>query len=334
MKGGAAIVDFDAMARAVHAAEDVLSAARSGTHPMTSARVGDCLYCLDQVIQWLDTIEASGELPSDAEATADLMIARFAPGDAKPSSPPLHEDRASDDWLRGLLEKYDAPKLGAKCALRYAPDADCFFRDEDPISLLAQVDDIVAIEFEPRTPWPTLDALDPFECNLVFAALTKCTEAEVVAALSDVAHQVQILRIADAPADVAVSTRLTPSARAVLRAQIDLLTETRASGAAGRLASAARTASNALRHVGMAEQARGLEGERDSVRLVTAIEAILQESSAQTSDVGVAPPAPEYGAANAACGYRTRGQIGGPDRRIADRKERDRTHRQAREGKR
>src|SRR5277367_5325240 len=66
LKGGAAIVDFDAMARAVHAAEDVLSAARSKSRPMTSARVGDCLYCLDQVIQWLDAIQASGELPSDA----------------------------------------------------------------------------------------------------------------------------------------------------------------------------------------------------------------------------------------------------------------------------
>jgi two-component system chemotaxis sensor kinase CheA len=54
LKGGAAIVDFSAMARAMHAVEDVLSAARSRNRPLTPTRVGECLECLDQVVQWLD----------------------------------------------------------------------------------------------------------------------------------------------------------------------------------------------------------------------------------------------------------------------------------------
>src|SRR5580658_3045393 len=62
LKGGAAIVGFDAMTRAVHAAEDALSAARAGKRQMTSMLVSECLYCLDQVIQWLDAVQASGIL--------------------------------------------------------------------------------------------------------------------------------------------------------------------------------------------------------------------------------------------------------------------------------
>ncbi|HEX3673967.1 MAG TPA: chemotaxis protein CheA [Rhizomicrobium sp.] len=78
LKGGAGIVDFTAMARALHAAEDVLSAVRAGTRPITPALIGDCLTCLDQVVQWLDAMETSDELPAAAEAQADAIVARFA----------------------------------------------------------------------------------------------------------------------------------------------------------------------------------------------------------------------------------------------------------------
>ena len=50
--------------------------------PVTAALIGDCLACLDQVVQWLDSIEESGELPSGADAAADRLAARFAAGEA------------------------------------------------------------------------------------------------------------------------------------------------------------------------------------------------------------------------------------------------------------
>ena len=70
LKGGAGIVDFTAMGRAMHAAEDVLSMVRQGDRPVTASLIGDCLACLDQVVQWLDSIEESGELPNEADAAA------------------------------------------------------------------------------------------------------------------------------------------------------------------------------------------------------------------------------------------------------------------------
>jgi len=78
LKGGAGIVDFLAMDRAVHAAEDLLSGARTGRHALDHLAIGDCLACVDQIVQWLDVIEQTGELPpASCEAEADRIVARF-----------------------------------------------------------------------------------------------------------------------------------------------------------------------------------------------------------------------------------------------------------------
>ncbi|CAN5746088.1 N/A [soil metagenome] len=78
LKGAAGIVDFVAMARALHAAEDVLSAARSGSTPVTRLLIDTCLACLDQVGAWLDQMGPDGEVPGDADAKADDLVRRIA----------------------------------------------------------------------------------------------------------------------------------------------------------------------------------------------------------------------------------------------------------------
>lgn len=77
LKGAAGIVDFVAMGRALHAAEDMLSAVRSGTAPVTSPLIDLCLASLDQVSAWLDQMSPDGAIPEDADARADDLIRRF-----------------------------------------------------------------------------------------------------------------------------------------------------------------------------------------------------------------------------------------------------------------
>jgi two-component system chemotaxis sensor kinase CheA len=81
LKGGAGIVDFSAMSRAVHAAESVLTMVRAGELQISADLTGDCLACIDQIIQWLDEIQATGDLPTAADHAADAIVARF--GDAE-----------------------------------------------------------------------------------------------------------------------------------------------------------------------------------------------------------------------------------------------------------
>jgi two-component system chemotaxis sensor kinase CheA len=88
LKGAAGIVDFTAMGTALHAAEDVLSAVRSGAQPVSARLIGDCLTCLDQVIQWLDDMRDSGEPPPGSEAQADAIVKLFTLGATVETAPP------------------------------------------------------------------------------------------------------------------------------------------------------------------------------------------------------------------------------------------------------
>jgi two-component system chemotaxis sensor kinase CheA len=97
LKGAAGIVDFAAMEVALHAAEDVLSAVRAGVNPMTATLIGDCLACLDQVVQWLDAVQLSGEPPADAQAASEAIVARFA----MTSEPSLQNATVSADATAG-----------------------------------------------------------------------------------------------------------------------------------------------------------------------------------------------------------------------------------------
>src|ERR1700749_5035900 len=71
LKGAAGIVDFAAMARALHAAEDILGTVRSADGAIASDVLNECLTCLDLTSRWLDAMEASGEAPATADAEAD-----------------------------------------------------------------------------------------------------------------------------------------------------------------------------------------------------------------------------------------------------------------------
>jgi two-component system, chemotaxis family, sensor kinase CheA len=110
LKGGAGIVEFAAMERAMHATEDVLSMVRSGNRPVTVGVIGDCLTCLDQVVQWLDAIEESRELPGEADAAADRLVARLAAGEvaiagSKPQAPFVGASAAFAATLAVLQEQ-------------------------------------------------------------------------------------------------------------------------------------------------------------------------------------------------------------------------------------
>src|ERR1700761_4813384 len=77
LKGSAGIVDFDAMAKAAHAAEDVLAAARSGQMPISRELISDCLSCLDLILQWLDAMQIGGKIPPNADGDATVIVDRF-----------------------------------------------------------------------------------------------------------------------------------------------------------------------------------------------------------------------------------------------------------------
>jgi two-component system chemotaxis sensor kinase CheA len=89
LKGAAGIMDFSAMARSTHAAEDLLAAVRAGERQLNAATVNQCLACLDQITVWLDRIEAEDALPEDGETAAPAASEPAPPGPAEAALSPL-----------------------------------------------------------------------------------------------------------------------------------------------------------------------------------------------------------------------------------------------------
>lgn len=248
LKGAAGIVDFDAMGRALHAAEDVLSDVRAGREPVTPQLISNGLTCLDQVVQWLDAMEVDGEIPPGADAAADAIVRRFD-GDGQPAAPPPAPS-TGQNWIQALLDRHGPATL----ALRYAPDPDAFFRGEDPLALLAGLPNLIAVEILNAGDLPPLAELDPFRCHLVLGALTAGDAASAAAMLESVMERVEIVAIGRETAP-----NLPHSASALLEAQLMLLAEPAAEGLAGRLAAAGRASGNVLRHLGRTAEAARLD---------------------------------------------------------------------------
>jgi two-component system, chemotaxis family, sensor kinase CheA len=237
LKGGAGIVEFGAMQQALHCAEDVLAATRSHSAPLSASDIGACLMCLDQIVEWLDAIETTGALPRNADAGA--VIARFGRSATPRETAPKHE------WAASLLGSLGVSAKEARSAVRYAPDAEIFYRHEDPLGRIAALPGLLAIAVEPRAPWPPLDELDPFSCNLTIAALSSSPSTELAAALGDAIAHSEIAELLAAPT---TEPRLAQQARELLSTQLRMLDGERLE--AGQIASAGLVAANVLRHVG------------------------------------------------------------------------------------
>lgn len=243
LKGGAGIVEFGAMQEAVHCAEDVLAATRKTSTPLSAADIGNCLVCVDQVVEWLDQIEATGELPRDADASA--IVARFARADRSGGAADARV--GGDDWAAALLAAHAAVAEQARTAIRYRPHAESFFRHQDPLERIAALPGLLAVAVEPNAPWPALADLDPFTCNLTLLALTSCAAADAAAGLGAAAADSEIVDLRATPSGAAPQP-LADRARELLATQARLLDGERPSP--GRVASAGVVAANVLHHLG------------------------------------------------------------------------------------
>ncbi len=235
LKGSAGIVEFFEMEQAVHAAEDALGATRRNLGVPERAAIAQALACLDQVMDWLDTIARTGELPRAADTPRPVQ----------------------HDWSAAVLERHPDAAPWARAAIRYTPAADCFFQGEDPIAHITALPQLLAFEIQPAQPWPPLAALDPFRCNLVLLALTSAAPERIADHMRGVSGKHDIAALSS-PGQ-RIDRRLPAAARDVLASQLALVGAS-TSPPFGHLASAAITASNVLRFCGGDADADRLAG--------------------------------------------------------------------------
>jgi two-component system, chemotaxis family, sensor kinase CheA len=281
LKGAAGIVEFAAMARTLHAAEDILAILRSSEKPIASNVLDECLACLDLTSRWLDGMQAGGETPPAADVEADDMIARLV------GSMDAEEDKSAvastgNDWLDRLRVAADSQFSGALTAMRFVPDPEAFFKGEDPLSIVASLPGLLAVDLALTNQAVSLGTMNTFSCNLEILAVTKAPVAEVRNALRAVADRAEIRQLVQSSVPAGDQDYLT-QATSVLEAQIVLLSEDGHEGLLGRLESAGRTATNTLLYLGRSAPAAEIElamanarAQRDVKPLVAAIERVLE----------------------------------------------------------
>jgi two-component system chemotaxis sensor kinase CheA len=303
LKGGASIVEFAAMERAVHAAEDLLSQARSAKSSVTLELIADCLACLDQVVRWLDSMETVGAIPPDTDAQADLIVARFGHANA-----PSVKDKSTlkpntASWLADFLKRHPENAAAAKTAVRFIPRPDCFFRGEDPLAIVAALPDLLSLELDSVVAWPVLNALDPYECNLVLTALTASSAQDVRAHLQDHSAECEVLALGSslAPDELTSPDHVIPTgARSLLEAQVALFEDLHAKNFAGRIGSIGMVAANVLRYCRQNKQADLLAratdkslSENDAHYLKEQIGQVLAPATVHAVSPSPLPPLPE-----------------------------------------
>lgn len=190
LKGSVGLFDLAPMHRALHAAEDLLSAPSKGTGELDAAQIGPLLAVIEWTERCVRQLSAGGSLGTAEAITADRLISDLAAGATEAAGQIDRQHAIIPAWAAALFAADPSPDA---IALRYEPLPDSFFSGDDPIALMASVPGIVSANIVSRDRWGDSASFDPFRSNLIFEALSIATRTDIEAAFRLVPDQLAII---------------------------------------------------------------------------------------------------------------------------------------------
>jgi len=206
LKGASGLFDIPALTRLLHAGEDVLGAVRSAQMTLDSTAVDLLLDSLDRVSGWIDSLEAAGALPTDADGISARLSKQLwallpSAGTAAKAVAVSLEVAPPPDWLADLPLEERQAALNASAmdganlqAITYTPDDGCFYRAEDPFHLLLQLPGLLSLSVVRRDEI-ALAETDPFRSALAYRAVAAQPRSEIEQLFRYVIDQVVIATI-------------------------------------------------------------------------------------------------------------------------------------------
>lgn len=223
LKGSSGLFDVRPLTQTVHAAEDCLDAVRDGSLELTAELTDDLLEAMDQVSWWIDALENTEHLDSDAAEIGQRLSTQLRGylGESedlvatiKPTSSPT---QGVPEWAGEVPEAVLA-NHPARWAVTFTPTADCFFRGEDPYFQVRSTPGLLWCTAKTVEPWAALDTLDPFHCNLRFHLVCQGDWESLQDYYRYHLDQIEVVQWVDAPAVLS-----TAVARQVLETQAELM---------------------------------------------------------------------------------------------------------------
>ncbi|CAN7619068.1 chemotaxis protein CheW [Phenylobacterium sp. LjRoot164] len=216
LKGSTGLFDLPAMAATLHAAEDVLADLRSGRRTSERPLIDALMGALNRCESWMSELAAGATAASleDAQDVLAALTAR-APVKVRVEAAPT---QAAPDWARAFAARA-APGARQVTVLSYRPDAQAFYRGEDPLALAAATPGLTLIEFEPGAAAPDI-AYDPYSCRLEFRLASSADIATVREVFQPAVGQFELFEV---KAPERQSTRTAARFQRIDQSRIDTL---------------------------------------------------------------------------------------------------------------
>ncbi|MEY4414987.1 MAG: hypothetical protein RIQ53_2280 [Pseudomonadota bacterium] len=197
LKGNCGLFEFKALETVVHAGEDLLDRVRNGTLGYGPALADALLEAMDFAGEMIDAIAKDGVLSADADGrAAPLAIAlrrHLQAGEAAPALAAASATPAADAPLPAWAEALGAAWLrDGLTAVRYQPEAECFFKGEDPWYMACQVPGLQHLVVLARQPWPEPSDLDCYRCNLELVMVSDAPRAYLEEHFRYVPEQIEL----------------------------------------------------------------------------------------------------------------------------------------------
>lgn len=220
MKGNSGLFEFPEMTKVLHAGEDLLDAVRDGRVAYSHDIADKLLEAIDFVVILTDEIESTKGISAKYQKISVQLASELkalnvasASGVAKvessevaeanlPNNPLTHVDwKVLDNVPLAVREKLtSALEAGNLTYLQYTPEADCFFKGEDPFYQARQTPDVVwstmhyhEVQVDDELLW------DPYRCNMVFTVLST---ADIEKLFDHFRYVVEQVKIEPVPANV------------------------------------------------------------------------------------------------------------------------------------
>ncbi len=326
LKGNSGLFEFTAMTKVLHAAEDLMDKVRDSRLAFSAELADQLLDSMDFVADLLDRV-AANDYQNDAHMTraaqeADKLRQFLASTQPSTTVQVTLNDAAQEDITKtdGLADfLVQLPTLVQQAIsqfgdgfllVHYQPEAECFFKGEDPFYLMQQLTDVAWSAALPTTYF-VRDPYDCYQSQLDYLAVTRLSLTQLTEHFRYVTEQVRFFSLRpatqDAPlnqAAVATVYALDPAFVEILQTQQLILDQQMANnGPQGIVAAVYRTLAalqlqiprqtpllqpdaNALTLLAWVQQVLAQSESHDAVTEVVAAE-IVSESSSDIAEPSV-----------------------------------------------
>jgi len=214
MKGNSGLFDLPSMTKLLHASEDLMNLVREGKVPYSSEIADILLSAMDIVSTMLDELETSGSTSSETNSSAEEKakeIRSFI--EAKITEPKdisytkeLQEGVKTEDkksaFNLGLIPEEARMKAVKKMLeggkvyfILYTPEAECFYKGEDPFYLVRKVPSLIWGRCYLREEVPDPSLMDIYRCITNFELLSFASHEELSEHFKYVLDQVKFVEL-------------------------------------------------------------------------------------------------------------------------------------------